>query len=57
MRVRINDFLPHEESPMVTNGFVNPECHVAMLAASAMRPIASNAIILMCLNVVRCSAR
>jgi hypothetical protein len=51
MRVRINDFLPREESPVAI------WCHVAMPAVSAMRFIAFDAIIMMCLGVVRYSAR
>jgi len=51
MRVRINGFPPREESPVAT------WCHVAMPAVSAMRFIAFDAIILICMDAVTCSVR
>lgn len=48
MRVRINDFL-REESPVAI------WCHVTMPAVSAVRFIAFDAIILLCMAAVTCS--
>lgn len=51
MRVRINNFLPREESSVAI------WCHAATPAASVIRFIAYYAIIMMCLDVATCSAR